>query len=86
MKRLAVFRTTRNPTSRWLAGLVLLAWLVGMLTLGTALPHGVRFLDTGWGWQATVLVSSGLAVLAGTALAARGVASRTSRLSARTGG
>jgi len=41
-----------------------LAWLVGMLTLGTALPHGVRFLDTGWGWQATVLVSSGLAVLA----------------------
>ena len=41
-----------------------LAWLVGMLTLGTALPHGVRFLETGWGWQATVLVSSGLAVLA----------------------
>lgn len=41
-----------------------LAWLVGMLTLGTALPHGVRFLDTGWGWQATVLVSSGLAMLA----------------------
>jgi predicted MFS family arabinose efflux permease len=35
-----------------------------MLTLGTALPHGVRFLETGWGWQATVLVSSGLAVLA----------------------
>lgn len=27
MKRLAVFRTTRNPTSRWLAGLVLLAGL-----------------------------------------------------------
>ena len=41
-----------------------LAWLVGMLTLGTALPHGVRYLDTGWGWQATVLVSSGLALLA----------------------
>ncbi len=47
-----------------------LAWLVGMLTLGTALPHGVRVLDTGWGWQATVLVSSGLAVLAA-ALVAR---------------
>ncbi|HMW51757.1 MAG TPA: MFS transporter [Zoogloea sp.] len=41
-----------------------LAWLVGMLTLGTALPHGVRMLDTGWGWQATVLVSSGLALVA----------------------
>src|SRR5690606_17779559 len=31
-----------------------LAWLVGMLTLGTALPHGVRALDVGWGWQATL--------------------------------
>ena len=41
-----------------------LAWLVGMLTLGTALPHGVRMLDTGWGWQATILVSSLLALLA----------------------
>lgn len=41
-----------------------LAWLVGMLTLGTALPHGVRALDLGWGWQATLLVSSLLALLA----------------------
>lgn len=41
-----------------------LAWLVGMLTLGTALPHGVRMLDAGLGWQATILVSSVLAVLA----------------------
>lgn len=41
-----------------------LAWLVGMLTLGTALPHGVRFLDAGWGWRATLLVSSLLALLA----------------------
>ena len=41
-----------------------LAWLVGMLTLGTALPHGVRALDAGWGWQATLLVSSVLALLA----------------------
>ena len=49
-----------------------LAWLVGMLTLGTALPHGVRFLDTGWGWQATVLVSSGLAVLAAAIVARLG--------------
>lgn len=41
-----------------------LAWLVGMLTLGTALPHGARALDAGWGWQATLLVSSLLALLA----------------------
>jgi len=41
-----------------------LAWLVGMLTLGTALPHGVRALDAGWGWQPTILVSSLLAVAA----------------------
>lgn len=49
-----------------------LAWLVGMLTLGTALPHGVRYLDTGWGWQATVLVSSGLALLAAALIARLG--------------
>lgn len=41
-----------------------LAQLVGMLTLGTALPHGVRLAGTGWSWQATILVSSGLAVVA----------------------
>lgn len=42
-----------------------LAWLVAMLTLGTALPHAVRALGQSWRWQAVVLVSSGLAVLAG---------------------
>lgn len=41
-----------------------LAWLVGMLTLGTSLPHGIRFAGTGAPWQATLLVSSGLALLA----------------------
>ena len=47
-----------------------LSWLVGMLTLGTALPHGVRFAGSllpGGGnlpWQATLLVASGLALLA----------------------
>jgi hypothetical protein len=30
-----------------------LAWLVGMLTLGTALPHGIRLAGVGWSWQAT---------------------------------
>lgn len=41
-----------------------LAWLVGMLTLGTALPHGLRALGTQLPWQATVLVSSMLAFVA----------------------
>jgi len=41
-----------------------LSLLVGMLTLGTALPHGVRLAGAGWSWQATMGVSSGLALLA----------------------
>ena len=41
-----------------------LAYLVGMLTLGTALPQGVRFLGARWNWQAVILSSSGLAIIA----------------------
>ena len=41
-----------------------LAQLVGMLTLGTALPHGIRLAGAGWSWQATILVSSALALIA----------------------
>jgi predicted MFS family arabinose efflux permease len=41
-----------------------LAQLVGMLTLGTALPHGIRLAGGGWSWSATILVSSGLALIA----------------------
>jgi len=41
-----------------------LAWLVGMLTLGTALPHGIRFAGTGLPWQMTLLAASALALLA----------------------
>ncbi|MBS0512792.1 MAG: MFS transporter [Proteobacteria bacterium] len=41
-----------------------LAWLVGMLTLGSALPHGIRVAGSGLPWQATILVSSGLALAA----------------------
>lgn len=41
-----------------------LAQLVGMLTLGTALPHGVRLAGAGWSWQGTILVSSALALAA----------------------
>jgi MFS family permease len=41
-----------------------LAWLVGMLTLGTALPHGVRWLGAGLPWQFAIGVSSMLALIA----------------------
>ncbi|PKO90174.1 MAG: MFS transporter [Betaproteobacteria bacterium HGW-Betaproteobacteria-12] len=41
-----------------------LAQLVGMLTLGTALPHGIRLAGAGWSWSATILVSSALALVA----------------------
>ncbi len=39
-----------------------LAYLVGMLTLGTALPQGVRFLGARWNWRDVILTSSGLAI------------------------
>ena len=41
-----------------------LAQLVGMLTLGTALPHGIRLAGAGAPWQATILISSILALAA----------------------
>jgi MFS family permease len=40
-----------------------LAYLVGMLTLGTALPQGVRFFGAHWNWQIVILTSSGLALV-----------------------
>lgn len=45
-----------------------LGWLVGMLTLGTALPHGVRAIGADLSWQAVVTVSSVLALVAGGAV------------------
>ena len=41
-----------------------LGWLVGMLTLGTALPHAVRAAGGGWSWNEVVLTSSVLALAA----------------------
>jgi len=41
-----------------------LGWLVGMLTLGTALPHAVRAAGAGWSWNGVVLASSLLALVA----------------------
>ena len=41
-----------------------LAQLVGMLTLGSALPHGIRLAGADWPWQSTILASSMLATIA----------------------
>ncbi len=41
-----------------------LAYLVGMLTLGTALPHGLRLIGAAWKWQYVIGTSSALAALA----------------------
>ena len=43
---------------------VALAWLVGMLTLGTALPHGLRWAGAAWPWQGVIGASSLLALAA----------------------
>lgn len=47
-----------------------LGLLVGMLTLGTALPHAIRLAGAQWPWQAVILASSLLA-LGGAALVGR---------------
>jgi MFS family permease len=41
-----------------------LAYLVAMLTLGTALPHALRLIGAAWKWQYIIGTSSALAVLA----------------------
>jgi len=49
-----------------------LAWLVGMLVLGTALPHAVRAAGADLPWQSAVLASSALAVVGGAMVLALG--------------
>ena len=46
-----------------------LAWLVGMLTFGTALPHAIRAGGIGWPWQWVAAASSLLAVVAAVCVA-----------------
>ena len=50
---------------QWVGGkpATALGWLVGMLTLGTAMPHGLRAAGASWSWEAVVLASSALAVV-----------------------
>jgi MFS family permease len=49
-----------------------LGWLVGMLVFGTALPHLVRGASAEWPWQAAVLTSSLLALVAAVMIARMG--------------
>lgn len=49
-----------------------LAWLVGMLTIGTALPHGIRAMGGEWPWQAVAGASSVLALVAAASIFAVG--------------
>jgi MFS family permease len=49
-----------------------LAYLVGMLTLGTALPHLLRLIGAAWKWQYVILSSSALALLAALLIVALG--------------
>lgn len=46
-----------------------LGWLVGMLTLGTALPHGIRMIGGAISWEAVILTSSALAVVGAVVIA-----------------
>lgn len=50
---------------QWVGGrpAAALGWLVGMLTLGTAMPHGLRALGSAWPWQSVLAASSGLALV-----------------------
>ena len=54
---------------QWVGGrpAAALGWLVGMLTLGTAMPHALRATGASWPWQA-VLIASSLLALVGAAL------------------
>lgn len=56
---------------QWVGGrpALALAWLVAMLTLGTAMPHAVRALGLEWPWQQVLLASSWMAVFGGALVA-----------------
>lgn len=46
-----------------------LAWLVGMLTLGTATPHLLQGLSVGLAWPWVITLASGLALMGGAVIA-----------------
>lgn len=59
---------------QWVGGkpALALAWLVAMLTLGTAMPHALRALGVQWPWQSVLLGASVLALLGAGLVAAVG--------------
>ncbi|MEO8835363.1 MAG: MFS transporter, partial [Caldimonas sp.] len=78
---------------QWVGGrpAAALGWLVGMLTLGTAMPHGLRASGASWPWQGVVLASSVLAVIGAVVVFAlgdgpHGAPARASAASAKGGG
>lgn len=56
---------------QWVGGkpAAALGLLVGMLTLGTAMPHGLRAAGAQWPWEVVLLASSALAVVGGLVIA-----------------
>lgn len=52
---------------QWVGGkpALALAWLVAMLTLGTAMPHFLRAAGVSWPWEYVLLGASALAVVGG---------------------
>ena len=56
---------------QWVGGrpAAALGWLIGMLTLGTAMPHGLRAAGASWPWETVLLASSALAVVGGALVA-----------------
>src|SRR5204863_493569 len=50
---------------QWVGGrpAAALGWLVGMLTLGTAMPHALRASGASWPWEAVLIASSVLALV-----------------------
>jgi MFS family permease len=62
-----------------------LGLLVAMLTLGSALPHGVRAAGIGWAWESVVLTSTLLALLAAAMVYALGDGPNLPKTHARAG-
>ena len=60
-----------------------LGWLVGMLPLGTALPHGLRALGQSWPWPEVLLGSSVLAALGAALVASIGGSPKQAASSAK---
>ncbi|SAK83252.1 major facilitator transporter [Caballeronia calidae] len=63
-----------------------LAQLVAMLTLGSGLPHALKVVGADWPWQAIIVASSALALLASVLIAILGDGSRMANARRRAAG